>query len=90
MTDWTDRLVTAWMAWDAAPSAASACVERHAAIRAAGLDPRLTHERIAAFRRAGMSVPDAVQSAINEQLQVDPMTTPSIAPDRRPEPASAS
>ncbi len=67
MTDPTDRLIRAWIAWDNAPSAPWVCNERLDAIAAAGLDSCATHAHIAAARLAGMTIPDAVQTAINAQ-----------------------
>lgn len=71
MTDPTERLIAAWMRWESAPSSATATREKFDAIRALGLDPIRTAETVADNRRAGMSVPDAVQAVINDERTTD-------------------
>ncbi len=65
--DPVEWLIRAWTAWEAAPSAAWTANAKEDAIAAAGLHGSDTHRHIAACRRAGMSIPDAVQSVINDQ-----------------------
>ena len=65
-TDHVDRLIRAWTAWVAAPSADWTANAKEDAITAAGLHGSDTHRHIAACRLAGMSIPDAVQQVIND------------------------
>ena len=67
MTDPTDRLIAAWIAWDRNPRAPGTATERLTAMTAAGLPTLQTQLAIARNRARGMSIPDAVQAAINEQ-----------------------
>lgn len=67
MTDSTDRLIAAWIAWDRAPGAPGTAAARHAAMTAAGLPFLPTQIAVARHRAQGMSIPDAIQAAINEQ-----------------------
>jgi hypothetical protein len=64
--DPVDRLIAAWAAWENAPSAHWTAREKEQAITVAGLTGRAAHHHIAACRRQGMSIPDAVQSVIND------------------------
>ena len=64
--DPVDRLIRAWTAWEAAPSAHWTANEKEDAITVAGLTGRAAHRHITAARKAGMSIPDAVQSVIND------------------------
>ncbi len=66
MTDVTERLIRAWIRWETFPSSRDAVVEKLAAIAAAGLPSSATHRLIGRERRAGRSIPDAVQTAVNE------------------------
>lgn len=65
-TDPVDRLIAAWTAWENAPSAHWTAREKEKAITVAGLTGHDAHDHISTCRRQGMSVPDAVQSAIND------------------------
>ena len=69
MTDPTERLIAAWIAWDLAPRAPGTATERLNAMVYAGLPTLPTQTRVARNRARGMSIPDAVQAAINEQEQ---------------------
>jgi len=64
--DPVDRLIAAWTAWEAAPSAYWTAGEKETAITVAGLTGRAAHHHIVACRRAGMSIPDAVQTLAND------------------------
>ncbi len=66
----TERLIEAWIAWDATPGDQLTTRRRLAAITAAGLPSIRTHQVIAAARHAGQSVPSAVQTAINELSEI--------------------
>lgn len=59
-----ERLIDAWLHWEATPTSRPACVERLDAIAALGLPSNAAHERIAAARRAGYDVPSAVQRTV--------------------------
>lgn len=59
-----ERLIDAWLAWEANPGSRPACVEREAAIAELGLPGNATHERIAAARRAGYDVPSACERTV--------------------------
>ncbi len=65
--DPVERLIRAWTAWEQAPSAHWTVDEKETAITVAGLTGRAAHRHIAACRRQGMSIPDAVQSAVNDR-----------------------
>lgn len=65
MTDPADRLIAAWIAWDRAPGAPGTAAARQAAMLAAGLPFLDTQIAVARNRSRGMSIPDAVQAAIN-------------------------
>jgi len=69
VTHLVDALIAAWVRWEAAPRAAAAAANRFAAIHALGLPAIDVHNRVAAARRAGMSIPDAVQTLINDQAK---------------------
>ena len=62
-----DRLIAAWTAWEAAPSAPWTTRDKEHAITIAGLTGSAAHRHIAAARGRGMSVPDAVQHVLNSQ-----------------------
>lgn len=62
-----ERLIAAWIAWEENPGWHSTAADKLDAINAAGLNTCATHNHIAACRRAGMSIPDAVQSVINDK-----------------------
>lgn len=66
----SDRLIAAWVAWDRNPTSTAAVKERLAAIAAAGLPVLETQIRVARNRSRGMSIPDAVQAAINDSKEV--------------------
>lgn len=63
----TDRLIRAWLAWDRHPASRDTVRERLEAMAAAGLPSLTTQIAVARNRARGMSIPDAVQAAINEQ-----------------------
>lgn len=64
--DPVERLIDAWLAWEATPSSRPVCVERLNAIAALGLHSGETHELVAAARHAGFDVGSAVERAIND------------------------
>lgn len=64
-----DLLIAAWTAWERTPGAAWTAAAKTDALLACGLDVIGAHERIATARRAGMSVPDAIQTCINDHHQ---------------------
>jgi hypothetical protein len=61
-----DRLIRAWVGWRQYPASHDACVERLAAIRALGLHSSRTHDTIAVELAKGRSIPDAVQTVLND------------------------
>lgn len=61
-----ERLVTAWLRWEASPSSHLAVTEKEAALAALGLAGCEAHEYIAAARRAGFDVGSAVARAVND------------------------
>jgi hypothetical protein len=63
----TDALIAAWVRWEENPRSRPVTLDRLAAIAALELDSNRTHDTIGAARRAGYSIPDAVQTAINQQ-----------------------
>ncbi|NIW75277.1 MAG: hypothetical protein GWN08_08525, partial [Gemmatimonadetes bacterium] len=63
-----DRLVAAWVRWEKAPGAAHTARGKVDAIHACGLGVARAHEAIAAARRDGLSVPDAVQAVVNDAV----------------------
>lgn len=64
--DPVERLIDAWLRWEANPTSRPACVERLDAIAALGLDSNDTHRYVAAARRAGFDVPSAVARTVND------------------------
>lgn len=69
MTDPVERLIAAWVAWERNPSSHDACCERVAAIKAAGSRYRTAQTHIATARSRGMSIPDAIQTLLNDTHQ---------------------
>lgn len=61
-----DQLIRAWTAWENAPSAVWTAAAKETALHALGLPGCATHRAISAARGAGLSVPDAVQTVIND------------------------
>ncbi len=61
-----EHLIRSWTAWEAAPSAEWTAAAKEDAIHAAGLTGIAAHHYIVACRHAGMSIPSAVQSAVND------------------------
>ena len=61
-----ERLIAAWLAWDRAPSSPTTVAERLNAMADAGLPALETQIRVARNRARGMSIPDAVQTVVNE------------------------
>ena len=66
MTDDIEMLVAAWTRWEDAPASPAAVARKETVLRDLGLSGRRTHAVIAAHRRAGRSIPDAVQAALQE------------------------
>lgn len=66
VVDAIERLIAAWLRWEASPSSHLAVTEKEAALAALGLAGCEAHEYIAAARRAGFDVPSAVTRAIND------------------------
>jgi len=69
MNDDLERLVAAWIRWEGAPSSPAAADRKEDALAALALPSLRTHATIAAHRRAGWSIPDAVQAALQEVEQ---------------------
>jgi hypothetical protein len=65
--DPADRLIRAWTAWENAPYATWTANAKEDAIHTAGLHGSDTHRHITTCRRHGMSIPDAVQTIVNDQ-----------------------
>lgn len=61
-----DRLINAWVAWEDRPGDRTVCIARLEALRDADLPSDPAHDLIGAARRAGYSIPDAIQTALNE------------------------
>ena len=66
MNDDLERLVAAWVAWEQVPASPAAVARKETVLRDLGLSGRRAHAVIAAHRRAGRSIPDAVQAALQE------------------------
>lgn len=84
--DPVEVLIDAWIAWENAPSFRTTVVRKQTALAAllAPQDRSRAHEEIAAYRRHGYSVPDAIQSVINDHPQPDRAPpTPHPEPMRR-------
>ena len=64
--DPVERLIAAWTAWENAPSAHWTASEKETAIAVAGLTGRAAHQHIAHARGRGLSIPDAVQTLLND------------------------
>lgn len=62
--DPVERLIDAWVHWDANRGSPTAATEREAAIEALGLPSIETGRRIADARREGYDIPSAVQRAV--------------------------
>jgi len=69
VNDRLDALMAAWVRWEAAPRAAASAANKFAAIHALDIPSIDVHNRVAAARRAGMSIPDAIQTLINDQAE---------------------
>ena len=67
MSDDLERFVDAWVAWEQAPASPAAVGRKETVLRELGLSGRRTHAVIAAHRRAGRSIPDAVQAAVLQE-----------------------
>lgn len=67
MNDAADRLIAAWFAWERAPRSEITVRRKFRALEALGIGSIEAHEHIAACRHAGMSIPDAVQTLINDR-----------------------
>ena len=67
--DPVEHLIRAWTAWETAPGAPWTAAAKEDAIRAAGLTGIAAHHHIVDCRHAGMSVPDAVQTIVNDTHQ---------------------
>lgn len=70
MPDAVEQLIAAWIAWETNPGRRTAVTAKHAALHALELDGCRAHGHIAAWRRAGQSIPDAVQTLINEHHEL--------------------
>jgi len=66
MTGDLELLVAAWTRWEDVPSSPAAVARKETVLRDLGLSGRRAHAVIAAHRRAGRSIPDAVQAALQE------------------------
>lgn len=64
MTDPVERLIAAWLDWEAAPTYRPVVIAKLAALAALGLPSSEAHALIAAARRGGYDVPSAVQRAV--------------------------
>ena len=64
-----DTLIACWVAWERSPGATWTAHAKVDALLACGLDVCEAHEAIARARRAGYSVPSAVQAAVNDHHQ---------------------
>jgi hypothetical protein len=76
MTDPVAVLIAAWEAWEHQPSSRTTAAAKEDALRALGLNSIAAHEAIANCRRrhvagqpGGMSIPDAIQTFINDTLK---------------------
>lgn len=69
MSDDLERLVAAWIRWESAPASPAAADRKEDALAALALSGLRVHAAIAAHRRAGCSIPDAVQAALQEVEQ---------------------
>lgn len=66
MSDATERLITAWLHWEEEPGSRARVVETQEATRALGLSAQQAVPLMQAARRSGMSIPDAVQTVMNQ------------------------
>ena len=73
--DPVERLIDAWLAWEAASGSRSVCVERLDAIAALGLSHMDVDRAVAAVRGAGYDVPSAVQRTVLDQQMHLPRST---------------
>lgn len=69
MADLIEQLTTAWIDWENAPTWRQTVITKEEALKALELNSNQAHNHIAQWRRAGYSIPDAVQSLINEPLE---------------------
>lgn len=67
VNDHTETLIAAWVRWEQHPASRHATIAKTAALDAAGIDPNRAHDHIGAWRRAGYSISDAVQTLIHEE-----------------------
>lgn len=67
--DPVEELNTAWTAWEQAPGSRHTVARKETAITALGLDGNWAHDHIAQWRRNGYSIPDAIQSMLNNNTQ---------------------
>lgn len=75
MNDDLEQLIAAWVSWEDAPASPAAVAHKETVLRELGLSGRRAHAVIAAHRRAGRSIPDAAQAA----LQDHGITTEEVA-----------
>lgn len=66
VVDPVEALIKAWIAWEDAPASHQRAAAKCDALNALGLPANQIHEQIGAWRRAGYSIPDAIQSVINQ------------------------
>lgn len=64
--DPVERLIDAWLHWEATPTSRPAVVEIHEAIADLGLPANPVYVAIGAARRAGYDVPSAVQRVVQD------------------------
>src|SRR5690606_35609189 len=81
MTD-LERLVAAWIRWEGAPASPAAADRKEDALAALTLPSLRVHATIAAHRRAGRPIPDAVQAALQETEQPGPLPRPDSPGDQ--------
>lgn len=71
MGDPLEALIDAWVRWDDQPSSPTAVTAKQEALARLGLSGISAHNQIAAHRRAGYSIPDAIQSTVNTLQEAD-------------------
>ena len=69
MSDPVEQLIAAWIRWEDAPSSPPAADGKEDALAALALPGRRVHATIAARRRDGWSIPDAVQAALLQEVE---------------------
>lgn len=64
--DPVEELIAAWLAWNDSARTEWLALRKEAAIRACGIHGSQAHDLIADRRRAGWTIPDAVQATVLE------------------------